>query len=493
MPWHTPAIRVCLCVALGLTTASAQSTPQIQPAQQGEAPGFTLHVTAREVLIELIARDAANRPVTDLKASDLEIVELLKNKKIPRKLAAFHVVDPAVDRPRFTPASAAPRMTLGGGCAVRIALHYILSYQPDPSGWTGGYHEILITTRRPGVTLLYRRRYYVAETVPPAKPVITPGEDANSALRMAACYHSTTVPPSFNLATDAMEAVGNPDHLRYSVAIPPEALQYVSISDQNRHLQLDYGVCTFDSSGTALRYLHTTDDRTLTPDDLDKALSHGVSSLMDVSTMGNPASIRFVARDRSTGNIGSTQVNVSAAADAASEKNQANRAPLFGSSQPKPDALCGDVYELTPVTTSVLPGYWAMDSIGALYTYTLNVPSGHLDLGIQGITPRSEWIGIDYHGELWITTPGQYLFSVEADDGAQLYIDDKLIADVNGIHYNKEVTSAATLTAGRHTLHIPYFQGPIHVALIVRVKGPGDPKLKLLDLRNFPPPPQPKN
>ena len=45
------------------------------------------------------------------------------------------------------------------------------------------------------------------------------------------------------------------------------------------------------------------------------------------------------------------------------------------------------------------------------------------------------------------------------------------------------------LAAGRHTIHVPYFQGsPPGVALILTIKPPGGPTRARLNLADYPPP-----
>jgi hypothetical protein len=154
----------------------------------------------------------------------------------------------------------------------------------------------------------------------------------------------------------------------------------------------------------------------------------------------------------------------------------------FGSVLPLPNSMCGDVYELSDAT-SKLPEYWNLDPIGAVHTYSLNVENEFLTKGIPGVTNRLEWFGVDYHGEFWIGPPGEYVFELTSDDGANLYIDDALVINLNGGHQPLTARSVK-LGAGMHTIHIPYFQGPLSVTLVLRVKPPGG-EFKVFDLRDF--------
>jgi PA14 domain len=70
------------------------------------------------------------------------------------------------------------------------------------------------------------------------------------------------------------------------------------------------------------------------------------------------------------------------------------------------------------------------------------VDTEFLTKGIPGVTGRLEWFGIDYHGEFWIGQPGEYGFELTADDGANLYIDDALIIDLNSGGITREMLVA---------------------------------------------------
>ena len=210
--------------------------------------------------------------------------------------------------------------------------------------------------------------------------------------------------------------------------------------------------------------------------------------------------MRFVVRDRETGNLGSIDAVVTP--PSGERANQTYTKPpngSFGSILPKPGSLCGDFYELEKGTL-VLPDFWNLDAVGALYTYSLNVPDQHthslnvLDQpsisveGIPGVTNRVSWFGIDYYGEFWIRAPGEYSFELFSDDGAKLYIDDELVIDLDGEHSVLKGEGRITLGVGRHTIHVPYMEvGGPWLALGLRVKPPGE-KSKVFDIRDFNPP-----
>jgi hypothetical protein len=75
-----------------------------------------------------------------------------------------------------------------------------------------------------------------------------------------------------------------------------------------------------------------------------------------------------------------------------------------------------------------------------------------------------------------------------ADDGAKLYIDDKLVIDNGGIHPVATVAGKVNLAAGIHWIRVPYFQGPRYqVALVLKVARPGDDDYKVFNTNDFKP------
>jgi hypothetical protein len=159
----------------------------------------------------------------------------------------------------------------------------------------------------------------------------------------------------------------------------------------------------------------------------------------------------------------------------------------FGSVVPHPNAFCGDVYELK-ANIPRLPDFRDLDPIGSIYTNSLAVPNQIFEgtNGIPGVTDRTIWFGIDYHANFWITKAGTYNFEMTSDDGALLQIDDKIVIDLDTLHSALTKPGRIKLDAGRHTIHVPYYEGtPYAVALSLWVRGPGEEDWKVFDLRDF--------
>lgn len=159
----------------------------------------------------------------------------------------------------------------------------------------------------------------------------------------------------------------------------------------------------------------------------------------------------------------------------------------FGTTVPNGASLCGDVYEISEQTKK-LPDYHRLTPIGMIYTNFLAVTrdANVIGMGLPNITTRTEWVGLDYFGRIWIARPGTYKFQMISDDGARLEIDGKSVIDLDGIHPGKTGSGEITLGAGPHEIHIPYFNGPRAAVLMLYVEAPGG-AITIFNTLNFAP------
>lgn len=165
-------------------------------------------------------------------------------------------------------------------------------------------------------------------------------------------------------------------------------------------------------------------------------------------------------------------------------------AVTFGTTVVIPSGLEGHVYHIRH-NTKELPNFAKMKPVGAIYATSLNVPPQDFRQGFPGVTKRFEWFAIDYKGRFWVEDPGDYEFSLLADDGANLYIDHELVIDNDGQHPPRERTGSVRLAHGVHEIRVSYFQGPrYHVALVLKVAPPGG-KPRLFSTDELKPPPEP--
>lgn len=160
----------------------------------------------------------------------------------------------------------------------------------------------------------------------------------------------------------------------------------------------------------------------------------------------------------------------------------------FGTTVVISSGLRGDVYHLGR-NTSHLPKFQNMKPVGTIYVTSLNIPPQHFEVGFPGVTKRIEWFAIDYTGRFWIERPETYTFSLLADDGAKLYVDEKLVIDNDGAHPPTELLGAIPLPKGVHSIRVSYFQGPRYeVALVLKIAAPGE-LLHIFNTNELKPPP----
>jgi hypothetical protein len=447
-----------------------------------------LHISAREVVIEVVARDQHHNPVTDLKAEEFQVFDAGKHAdKAQRRVLSMRVIDPHRDARRSGASDSGFRISSGAICALNATTHYQLAIQAASGP---GNHEILVKTVRPKVTLFYRRRYYVGPTPEQVQARDRKAATEDIALREAACWHAST-PPTLALSARPVLARGG-SGTRYMVTIRPDSFSDIGFSETNAHVQLDFGMCTFDALGAFVQYLHSTVDRELTAEEFTRAQLRGLSNVLEVPSREAPYLARLVVRDRTSGNLGIVDVArpVSLAAQAA----QAISRPVgsvrsFGIITPRENDFCGDVYELSS-GASQLPEFWNLEPAGSIYTDKLEVWDQDIDQadGIPGATHMNLWFGVDYYGEFYVSGPGEYQFELQSDDGAKLEIDNQLLIDLDGLHSVLAKMARVSLAAGPHTIHVPYFQGlATRLALVLRVKPPGE-AMRVFDITRFAPP-----
>jgi len=489
-----------LVLVATIVAASGNAFAAAKPCTEQSAP-YTLHVTTREVAIDLLATDSHGNPVRDLQASDLTVFELPKGaKKLPRNISGFRIIDPSQSDDSPTERSDGFHITTGGGCAISTTFHYQLAFQPTSAGFASGYHEVAIASSRPKVHLSFHHRYYVGETIAATQRVHN-NLNSDAELQQAACVHAF-MPLSIGLKARAIQTAATAP-FRFALSIQPNSLGFASLTDDTRRVHLDYAACAFDQQGRTVSYNHSSAERVLSASEYARIQSAGFSNLLDLPRKGDPALVRFVIRDRETGNLGSIDVPTAAPTEVHLSKEQEEEAKKFEASQakrnhtapadpsagfgsviPKPGALCGDVYELAENTPRMPENFWDLEPVGAIYAYALDEAFQFVPNGIPGITSRPEWFAIDYHGKFWINEPGDYRFVLTADDGQKLMIDDQQLLYNDQIHTATTTSRSIHLSTGNHTIRVAYFQGPQRTALRLEVKPPGK-ALRLFDLRDF--------
>ena len=136
-----------------------------------------------------------------------------------------------------------------------------------------------------------------------------------------------------------------------------------------------------------------------------------------------------------------------------------NDSLAFGDTKWISDGLKGKIY-LLPENTSKLPLFDTMQAVGTLYTHTLDVSNRSWETGFPGVPDRFEWFGIEYKGNFRVKKTGHYKFRILSDDGAKLFIDNKLVIDNDGLHPASSATGEADIDGDEHSITVQYYQGP---------------------------------
>ncbi len=131
----------------------------------------------------------------------------------------------------------------------------------------------------------------------------------------------------------------------------------------------------------------------------------------------------------------------------------------------------GTVYAL-PEWSRKLPDFARLAALGTLTLPALDVAQRNYTDGFPGVAGRVEWFAIDFHGVLEVDGTAPCSFRLSSDDGAKLYIDDRLVIDNDGVHPTRSERATVDLDPGPHKINVAYFQGPrTYIALQLFVSG----------------------
>jgi len=102
------------------------------------------------------------------------------------------------------------------------------------------------------------------------------------------------------------------------------------------------------------------------------------------------------------------------------------------------------------------------------------VKTGHVfDLSFDPAGPRQDNFALLFKGYLDIEKPGDYTFTMVADDGALLIIDGQEVVRHDGLFWILELSGRIRLEAGKHPIQIFYFQKTGDRRLDILCEGPG--------------------
>lgn len=116
-----------------------------------------------------------------------------------------------------------------------------------------------------------------------------------------------------------------------------------------------------------------------------------------------------------------------------------------------------------------LPRYFTGDGLQPQIKYA----SGTGAFASSGVKTN---VAAQLFGFIDIPSDGLYIFYLNSDDGANLYIDNNKIIDNDGSHIMREAYGYVSLRGGIHQIKVNYYQTTSTSGLILSYEGPGVPK-----------------
>lgn len=177
------------------------------------------------------------------------------------------------------------------------------------------------------------------------------------------------------------------------------------------------------------------------------------------------ANIGFDGPQRRSSNVGTRFIHETSVSDIGLEIHNTVGTGLgiFGTEVMPGHGLIGQVF-IPGGAIFRMPNFQRLTPIYTFVTADLNVPTRSYTEGFP--TPEMQSVvenfAIRFRAELRVDVPGIYTFQLYSDDGSQLYINDRLVVDNDGIHATIRQQGSIRLGTGMHPVEIHYFQGPRH-------------------------------
>jgi len=146
--------------------------------------------------------------------------------------------------------------------------------------------------------------------------------------------------------------------------------------------------------------------------------------------------------------------------------------PLSGGAAPRPDGAAAFTGRAWHAAVERLP------DVATLGPPVKSGPVTGFDVvGFAGV--RDNFV-VELRGFLHASRPGRYSFLITSDDGARLFVGDRLVVEHDGIHPETTRDGEIDLPAGVHPLRIDYFEAGGGEALDVEVIPPRGPRRSAL-------------
>jgi VWFA-related protein len=175
---------------------------------------------------------------------------------------------------------------------------YMLSYAPDHNKWTGAFREIRVKVDKPGVQVLSRKGYLALPDI------VSDDQQRRAALGQAAAAPVTSsglglkIHPTRQASTMMM----NIEMDVHEISFEQKDGKYEAL--------VDLLFVSRDGSGAVLDQVHQPADLSLSPVDYHKLEPTGIGLSLGVPIPKGAVKIRVVARDSSSGQVGSIDVPV---------------------------------------------------------------------------------------------------------------------------------------------------------------------------------------
>ncbi|HEV3143877.1 MAG TPA: c-type cytochrome [Gemmataceae bacterium] len=89
------------------------------------------------------------------------------------------------------------------------------------------------------------------------------------------------------------------------------------------------------------------------------------------------------------------------------------------------------------------------------------------------VAKRGNDFAIHFEGFFKAEKTGKYTFTLHSDDGSRIYLDDKPVAEADGIHPVETAQGIVELKEGTHRVAVDFFQAGGEAVLTVEIEGPG--------------------
>jgi VWFA-related protein len=176
---------------------------------------------------------------------------------------------------------------------------YEIAYYPDSGDWNGDFRKIIVKSGQKGAHLAYRQGYF-------AFPEGSADPKAEEAKMQGECddyLDATSV--SFEAKNLPSDTEGQ---LKFSLLIDASALTIPPLPDGNHQLKLDIAVCTYNAKDWPLKLMNYPVNLALDEKKFETLTTTG--KLADTISIPapEPAAIRLLVKDVSTGKLGSVYI-----------------------------------------------------------------------------------------------------------------------------------------------------------------------------------------